>query len=60
LHAYERRRRARVESFLRAARRHTVLMSAIQQDTDLAGRRSRHQDGSSWFRRPYQPLAPVP
>lgn len=58
--AYEGRRRPRVDSFLRAARRHVLLMSAIQHDTELIGRQVRHQDASSWFRRLYEPLMPVP
>ncbi|MEH0822380.1 MULTISPECIES: FAD-dependent oxidoreductase [unclassified Micromonospora] len=60
LSAYERRRRPRVDSFLRSAHRHLVLMSAVQHDPDLTRRQSHHQDASSWFRRLYMPLTPIP
>lgn len=59
--AYERRRRPRVERFVRLARMHLALMESMRPVAPAAApRHGQVQDGAAWFRRLYEPLMALP
>ena len=59
--AFERRRRPRVECFVRLARMHLALMESMRPvAVPRAPGRGQVQDGAAWFRRLYAPLMTAP
>lgn len=56
LEAYQRRRRPRLDTFLRNARLHSLLLESVQDSSVARTGTAGDTDASAWYRRLYEPL----